>query len=146
MQNNILLRKCDINDAAALREIERLCLPGHKENFDLVLRSDNYLYVCTTDGESIVGYAGASISYEQSDILYVAVLPKHRRQGIATKLLNELIYHLEKRGVTEVFLDVNENNLAAISLYLRLGFEKINTRKNYYGDSDAIIMKKVLKN
>ena len=38
-------------------------------------------------------------------------------------------------------LEVNENNVKALKLYKKTGFEKIFVRKNYYGNNeDAIIM------
>ena len=43
-------------------------------------------------------------------------------------------------------LEVNENNVAAISLYEKNGFEVINKRNNYYGSDAALIMKRVVEN
>ena len=40
-------------------------------------------------------------------------------------------------------LEVNENNIKALKLYKKIGFEEISKRKNYYGkNEDAIIMMK----
>ena len=39
-----------------------------------------------------------------------------------------------------------ESNNAAINLYKKCGFVEINRRKKYYGDEDAIVMKKVISN
>ena len=40
-------------------------------------------------------------------------------------------------------LEVNENNLEAIRLYSKLGFNEISVRERYYGSDTAIIMEKV---
>ena len=42
-------------------------------------------------------------------------------------------------------LEVNENNIKALKLYKKIGFEQISVRKNYYGNNeDAIIMMKII--
>ena len=52
-------------------------------------------------------------------ISWLFVHPKHRRQGIAKKLLTKLI---EECNHT-LKLNVTKNNLAALSLYLNFGFD-----------------------
>ena len=42
-------------------------------------------------------------------------------------------------------LEVNENNIKALKLYKKIGFEQISVRKNYYGNNEnAIIMMKII--
>ena len=43
-----------------------------------------------------------------------------------------------------ISLEVNEENLPAIHLYEKFGFEYLGVRKNYYQDKIAIIMTKKL--
>ena len=45
-----------------------------------------------------------------------------------------------------VYLEVSVENQAAIELYEKFGFEKIHTRKNYYGTEDAYVMERVSPN
>ena len=60
-----------------------------------------------------------------------------------------LIKELKYRGIKDILLEVRENNIQAIKFYLRLGFEKISVRKNYYMENsnqlsqrdDGIIMR-----
>jgi len=137
------LRKATINDIAKMRSLENECFFGSiKENFEFVLTNDNYLYLVCENNNSIVAYAGASISYEQGDILSVCVKKDYRNKGYALSLLNCLIKEVKDRGVKSLFLEVEEDNLPAISLYKKIGFAQINIRKNYYGTKSAIIMLK----
>ncbi len=75
--------------------------------------------------------------FEEIEIFSVAVSGSFRRRGIASKMLEFLISNV---AVASIVLEVAENNHAAISLYKKFGFEVIGKRKNYYEESDALIM------
>ena len=48
-------------------------------------------------------------------------------------------------NLVSITLEVNENNLDAIKLYEKFGFEKLGIRKKYYNNTDnALIMTKKL--
>lgn len=73
---------------------------------------------------------------DEMEILSIGVHPNFRLQGLAKLLLKDRISKFKK-----VFLEVSSNNVNAIQLYKTLKFEQINFRKNYYQDSDALLMK-----
>lgn len=77
-------------------------------------------------------------SIDVYEIFEIAVSKDNQRRGYATKLLEML--PTDK----DIFLEVREDNFAAIKLYEKLKFFKIALRKNYYGEKNAIIMKKSL--
>ena len=52
----------------------------------------------------------------------LAVLPDHRRRGVATALLAAVEAQALRRGCCKLTLEVREDNPAAESLYRRLGF------------------------
>lgn len=93
-------------------------------------------------GEKIVGYALGRVVADESELMKICVLSEWRRQGIAEKLLCALLEKMKEKGAEACFLEVRSKNSAAISLYEKLGFEKIGLRKNYYGDDDAVVMKR----
>lgn len=143
------IRKADIKDIDKLKTLEAECFDETiRENFEFVLSSDSHvIFLCEKIEENqknIVGYAGASISYEQGDILSVCVDKLFRKRSIAFVLMDTLLEEIANQGVEKVFLEVEENNLPAIKLYEKLKFEKISERKNYYGNKTAIIMQKTL--
>ncbi len=91
--------------------------------------------------ERLEGFIFTIDTFDAEEIIKIAISKKKRRQGLAFKLLSYLIEH-QKRD--QLFLEVRESNIGAINLYLKIGFEKVGIRKNYYQDKkeNAIVMKK----
>ena len=69
---------------------------------------------------------------DEIDIIEIGAIKEQRRRGVAYKLVSHLQKHCIKNGIKKIFLCVAENNIAAISLYQKTGFNKIGIRKNYY--------------
>ena len=104
-------------------------------------------YIIAEDDGEVIAYAGAFLPSVggDGDIMTIAVNPKYRRKGIATYLIAELEKWAKSRGGDSMLLEVNIKNESAIALYSKLGYEKLNIRKNYYGyGKDAQIMKRKL--
>jgi len=95
------------------------------------------------DGKT-VSYALGRVVADEAELLKICVLGDYRRQGIAEKLLSELLTKMREKGAAACYLEVRSRNLPAISLYKRLGFAEIGLRRNYYRDDDAVLMKKEL--
>lgn len=73
-------------------------------------------------------------------ITTIGVHPGHRRQGIAEHLLRACESRLKSERVR---LTVRANNLAAIRLYRKLGYEQIDTWQQYYvNGEDGVVMEK----
>lgn len=98
--------------------------------------------VAEYDGK-VVGYAVVRKLIDEAELLSIAVKKELRKMGIAQALLNEIFEELKKASIKSCFLEVRESNAEAIQLYKKVGFKKINVRKNYYSypQEDAIIMK-----
>jgi [ribosomal protein S18]-alanine N-acetyltransferase len=99
-------------------------------------------FVAKLDGK-VVGFAGTWIILDEAHITNIAVHPNCRKQGIASKLLNELIYYCKnERACTAFTLEVRSSNTAAKALYEKYNFKQAGIRKGYYEDNkeDAIIM------
>jgi ribosomal-protein-alanine N-acetyltransferase len=87
--------------------------------------------------------------YEQSEIITLAVLPDVRRQGIARLLLAHAMQHAAQSKAQDIFLEVEEGNIAAFRLYEQSGFELVNRRDGYYRKpdgtyADALVMSREL--
>ncbi|HEY4707910.1 MAG TPA: ribosomal protein S18-alanine N-acetyltransferase, partial [Thermodesulfobacteriota bacterium] len=76
----------------------------------------------------------------EAHILNIAVDPKFRGRGLATRLLSMMLQIMKRKMVYEIFLEVRVSNDAARELYRKFGFREAFIRKNYYGDEDAIVM------
>lgn len=97
------------------------------------------------DGNTIVGYCGVFLPAPgvEADILTVAVLPSHRRQGIAKEFMRQIEDWAQERKASAMMLEVELSNESAIKLYESLGYMKISVRMDYYGPrKDAHVMRK----
>jgi len=79
------------------------------------------------DGPAVAA-GRAALSRDGADtwvgITDVRVAPEHRRRGLASALLEALLDWAAERGATTAYLQVREDNAAALALYSRLGFER----------------------
>lgn len=73
----------------------------------------------------------------EAEILTIAVHPDMRRQRIATTLLESLHALATNAGVVEIFLEVADQNIPAISLYESAGYTVRGERKDYYTGPDS---------
>jgi ribosomal-protein-alanine N-acetyltransferase len=99
-------------------------------------------YLIARVGTDIVGYAGLMLVAGDGHVTNVGVDPERRRQGIATRLMLELVRRGLEEGAEALTLEVRVSNVAAQELYRRFGFVPAGVRKNYYPDAneDALIM------
>ncbi|EEC46524.1 n-acetyl transferase [Phaeodactylum tricornutum CCAP 1055/1] len=86
------------------------------------------------------------VTQKLGHVTSLAVLPSHRRQGLAQTLMEQLHYHLIScYGVDSVGLHVRVSNEAAGKLYSQHGYEEAEQISSYYQDGeDAFFMKKIL--
>ncbi len=84
----------------------------------------------------IVGFVVAHVGADAAEILSLATTERYRRRGHARALMVSLAAQLNRRGVRRLVLEVDENNLSAISLYEGLSFQRVGERKNYNRQAD----------
>ncbi|HKF26668.1 MAG TPA: ribosomal protein S18-alanine N-acetyltransferase [Candidatus Acidoferrum sp.] len=98
-------------------------------------------FVCEEEGK-LLGILEWRDLGEEAEILDLAVEPQHRRQGLASFLLENFMLWLSRTTVRSIFLEVRESNFAAIALYAKFGFKNCGRRPNYYRDPDetALLM------
>ena len=88
-------------------------------------------------GRKFAGFIISRFAAGEAEILSVAVLPTRRGRGLARALLDLHLRRLAGLGVQTVFLEVDEDNAAAMSLYRRSGFRKVGQRPGYYQQGRA---------
>lgn len=95
----------------------------------------------------IVGYVSFRYVGKQGDVNTVAVSKDQQGRGIGTALMDWLESQASLRNVREIFLEVRSDNEAAMKMYASRGYERIDVRRNYYGNTiDANIMRKRVAN
>ena len=95
--------------------------------------------------ENLVGYVIAKITYPETHILNLTVKKNFRKKGIGKSLIELIISEARLRSSENILLEVRVSNFEAQSLYEKLNFQIIGTRKNYYdsenGREDAYVLK-----
>ena len=108
--------------------------------------SSSFFIVAKKQNDEIVGFAGFKAIIDEADIMNIVVKKSFRHNGIGSILLKKLISYAMDNNLKTITLEVNEHNLSAIRLYDKFNFDHIGIRKKYYnGESDAIIMSKILE-
>lgn len=106
--------------------------------------SNSYFLVAKLEKE-IIGFAGLKQILEEADIMNIVVKKTFRNQRVGSILLDALINLAKELHLTNITLEVHEENLPALHLYEKFGFEKKGIRKNYYPNhKNAILMAKKL--
>ena len=140
----IVFRKLKKEDADEIAEIERetFAVPWKREDFWIEARNENAEYVIGELDGKIIAYAGAWISFNEAQVMNVAVAKNFRGMGFGKRIFAELIAAVKLRGATAITLEVRPSNTAAIQLYESFGLKSVGRRKNYYtdNDEDALIM------
>ena len=85
-------------------------------------------------------------------LLNITVSPKLRKLGLASRMMAAIEGVAAQQNMPRIILEVRPSNLAAVTLYQKLGYEQIGMRKNYYPADpqlgtreDALVMAKSIK-
>jgi ribosomal-protein-alanine N-acetyltransferase len=108
---------------------------GEFENF--LSDADTPVYVACDARRRIAGFAVIRLVADESELLTIAVDPKWRGKGVGEALLKAVFQDLLPTPARRMFLEVSEENAAAIKLYQRQGFATISSRKGYYAKADG---------
>lgn len=128
-----------------LVDIEQINIIGKQilENFQL-----DYFEECKKDyvkiyvyeqNKKVIGFIQIENHFEITDIINIAVNVDYQNQGVATKLLEYVINNI---NADKIMLEVRDDNISAINLYKKMGFEKIIVREKYYGNINGIVMER----
>lgn len=106
----------------------------------LISQPSVFGYLACPEGRARDHAAGFVLCREaagEAEILSIGTSPRHRRSGLGWRLMRSVLQEAERRGAEELFLEVDQTNIAAISLYQRLDFIKVGERRAYYAHADA---------
>jgi aminoglycoside 3-N-acetyltransferase I len=92
-----------------------------------LLKSETFIAIATFDGPELIGGLAGYVlpKFEQVRnefyIYDLAVDQRHRRQGIATAMIEELKSAARERGIYVVFVQADYGDDPAVALYTKLG-------------------------
>ena len=134
-----------------LYEIEKQCFKQEaftKQQLAYLLTDYNAIGLAARVNGEIAGFAIARVEIGRNaqfvHILTVDITLSYRRKGIAQTMLHEIETLFKARGIEECRLEVREGNVAALSLYQKLGYKKIGRLEKYYGNAHGLYLKKTL--
>ena len=109
---------------------------------ELQNRSVSYCYVAYDPAGHALGFCSFWHVVDELHINNLAVLPAHRRAGIATALLQYVLAEGVRLGARRATLEVRQSNVAARQLYERFGFVVAGVRRGYYSkpEEDALVL------
>lgn len=140
------LRAWEEKDLKTIEEIERRCFSDPWKAADIagVLKYPVYRSFLMEEGGQVCGYCCMIVLFETAEIANVAVDLPYRRRGIGKKMMEAMHEAAKNAGAEEALLEVRMHNASAIALYESLGYVRYGVREKYYGDEDAVLMKKAL--
>ena len=111
------------NNVSEIFSIEKECfellLPTN--TFNEAIKNKDY-FKCVEIDKKIVAYLLGTFNDYEGEIIEIAVLPNYRNNGYAQLLINNFVKFLS--GKEFLYLEVRENNIKAIELYKKIGFEQ----------------------
>ncbi len=140
----ILIRSMNEEDVPSVVAIEKtsFSLPWSETSFLNELHKQHAISRVAVFNDTVVGYICAESVMDEGHILNLGIHPQHRKRGIATALVENILEDLKVRACRFLYLEVRASNFAAKRLYRSFGFVLVGTRKNYYvaPNEDAVIM------
>lgn len=95
-------------------------------------------YLLLSEDNEIIGYIYYSDIYDRAEINQIEINFIHRNCGKGSKLLEKAISLVDKN----ITLEVKKDNIPAIKLYKKYGFQEVAIRKGYYNGVDGILMER----
>ncbi len=100
-------------------------------------------------GRALVGFIIARRAASEAEILSVAIAASWRGRGLARAMLHLHLRRLAGLGTQAVFLEVDDDNVAACRLYRKAGFHEVGRREGYYRNeaghaSTALVLRRDL--
>ena len=95
------------------------------------------VYIASDAKRRIAGFALIRTVADEAELLTIAVEPRWRGKKVGRALMDAVFADLMMSPARRMFLEVDEQNAAAIRLYERLGFSTVSSRKGYYPRPDG---------
>jgi ribosomal-protein-alanine N-acetyltransferase len=135
----VTLETASLTDAPDLAEIHAACFAHDWSAHDLENLIAEPLVTAVIarriglfGSRRIVGFLLLRAVAGEAEVLTIAVDPRRRGEGLGRQLMRDGMARLAARGVSALFLEVDEHNAPALGLYRSLGFREVGRRAGYY--------------
>jgi ribosomal-protein-alanine N-acetyltransferase len=138
-----VIRPAALTDLPGLTALEQELFGADAWNESLVrqeIEGPGRRFVVAEDASgALVGYGVTMTAGDLVDLLRIAVRPEVRREGLASRLLDELL--VDTDDASRMLLEVSVTNADALGFYVARQFSVIDVRPHYYRDgSEALVM------
>lgn len=103
----------------------RLRPSDERSEIEKKLARDPELFLVAEEDGAVIGVVMGAWDGRRGWLHHLAVRSDHRRQGVATALLDEVERRLASKGCLKVNLLVHRDSLEAQRLYARRGYQEI---------------------
>lgn len=146
-KKKLTIRRMAADDAEQVEKLEIATFPSpwSLESFLYRLEDKNFnLSLVGVIDKKIIAYSISYLVYDELHFSNLAVDRRFVRNQIGEILLWFSLHVGIEYNCRVVNLEVRRNNLPAINLYKKYGFEEVGIRKNYYSKEreDALLMSK----
>lgn len=152
-----VIEPLDVGDAGAMAAVHRegFARPWNDGEFARLLVQDPVFGFGARQegrgGAPLSGFVLARLAAGEAEILTLAVAARVRRSGLGRRLMDAVLFRLHAERAESLFLEVDETNAAALTLYRRLGFREVGKRPGYYAErkgappTAALVMRRDLR-
>ena len=97
------------------------------------------LWVIESTLNGVIGFVDYWITFDSATVCQICVNPIHRKKGLGSLLLTEVIKDCRAHKVRNITLEVREHNDNAIKLYEKFNFKRVLLKEKYYTNGDNAI-------
>lgn len=136
MASLVELRRAQYRDLDRILEIEQASFGPDAWDRELFLeyfRRCPDLFLVARSARRIGGYIITCTDTKSTELVSIAVDPRHRLRGLGRAMLDETLGQLRSRRVKTWWLMVATSNEPAIRFYECYGFVRTRQSKRYYG-------------
>jgi [ribosomal protein S18]-alanine N-acetyltransferase len=156
------MQVADLNAVLEIEAVSHLH-PWSKGNFSDSLAAGHWAYCIRPQVDHAIkgSYLDPAILWaycilfpavDELHLLNITVSPKLRKLGLASRMMAAIEGVATQQNMPRIILEVRPSNIAAVTMYQKLGYEHIGIRKNYYPADpqlgtreDALVMAKSIK-
>ena len=129
----ITISELNENDYIKVLQIEKLLFINPMTLTELTnfVKQDSFR-IWKIDIGKIIGYVSFFKIKDEAEIIKIGIEQPYQRKNYGSYVISEM----KRIGIKKIFLEVSVENVRAINFYLKNGFYKTGTRKEYYKQKD----------
>lgn len=143
-RNNFEILPATTDDIPGMARLEEMCFsaPWSEKALSDTMAGESACFLVAKREGRVIGYIGSYSALDEGYVTNVATDTECRREGVGKALVSELIRCGKEKSLSFWTLEVRVGNTAAISLYEKLGFERVGVRPRFYSNpcEDALLM------